>query len=160
MHQIIITSGYFDPLHVGHIECFAIAKKIYPKAKLFVIVNNDRQAVLKKGRAFMPEAERLEIVRAIKYVDFAELSIDTDRTVCESLRHYFSPDVADLSDLRFIKGGDRSASEIPERYVCDELDIKIVDGFGEKIQSSSLLTGLREITLYPECDTTLDRICK
>lgn len=81
--KTIVVSGYFDPLHVGHLEYLKKAKVLGDR--LTVIVNSDHQAKLKKGKSFMPEDERLEIVKAIKYVDTAILSIDNDRTVCETI---------------------------------------------------------------------------
>ena len=133
--KIVATSGYFDPLHVGHLECLEMAAKLGDK--LVVIVNSDLQAKLKKGESFMTEADRMKIVSALKCVDEVFLSIDKDKSQCESLRH-INPDI-------FAKGGDRMSDEIPESKVCKELGIDIVDGLGEKIRSSSDLTGLKEI---------------
>ena len=105
--------------------------------KLIVIVNSDLQSKLKKGKSFMNEQDRMEIVLALKCVDEVYLSIDTDKSQCETLR-YIKPDI-------FAKGGDRMSDEIPESKVCKELGIEIVDGLGEKIRSSSDLTGLKEL---------------
>ena len=132
---IVATSGYFDPLHVGHLECLEMAAELGDK--LIVIVNSDLQAKLKKGESFMKEEDRMRIVSALKCVDEVFLSIDKDKSQCESLRH-INPDI-------FAKGGDRTSREIPESKVCKELGINIVDGLGEKIRSSSDLTGLKEI---------------
>ena len=132
---IVATSGYFDPLHVGHLECLEKASKLGDK--LIVIVNSDLQAKLKKGESFMKEEDRMRIVSALKCVDEVFLSIDKDKSQCESLRH-INPDI-------FAKGGDRMSDEIPESKVCKELGIKIVDGLGEKIRSSSDLTGIKEM---------------
>ena len=132
---IVATSGYFDPLHVGHLECLEMAKEMGDR--LIVIVNSDLQAKLKKGESFMKEEDRLKIVSALKCVDEVFLSIDKDKSQCESLR-YINPDI-------FAKGGDRTSGEIPESKVCRELGIEIIDGLGEKIRSSSDLTGLKEI---------------
>ena len=132
---IVATSGYFDPLHVGHLECLEMAKELGDR--LIVIVNSDLQAKLKKGESFMKEEDRMKIVSALKCVDHVFLSIDKDKSQCESLRH-INPDI-------FAKGGDRTSGEIPESKVCKELGIDIVDGLGEKIRSSSDLTGLKEI---------------
>ena len=91
--KIVCVSGYFDPIHVGHIEYFKKSKTI--GTKLMVIVNNDQQAVLKKGKAFMPCKERMDIIRELKCVDYVVESIDNDRTVCATLlqvepkTHYF-----------------------------------------------------------------------
>ena len=135
MKTIVATSGYFDPLHVGHIECLELARKLGDK--LIVIINNDLQAKLKKGKSFMNENDRMKIVSALKCVDHVFLSIDKDKTQCESLR-YLKPDI-------FAKGGDRTSDEIPEAKVCKEFNIKIIDGLGKKIRSSSNLTGIKEI---------------
>ena len=132
---IVATSGYFDPLHVGHLECLEMAKELGDR--LIVIVNSDLQAKLKKGESFMKEEDRMKIVSALKCVDHVFLSIDKDKSQCESLRH-INPDI-------FAKGGDRTSGEIPESKVCNELGIEIIDGLGEKIRSSSDLTGLKEI---------------
>src|SRR3989338_11171476 len=93
---LVATSGYFDPLHRGHLELFSRAKKL--GTKLIVIINNDEQAKLKKGFAFMPEKERLAVVSSLKMVDKAVLSIDKDKTVCQTLAS-LKPDI-------FAKGGD------------------------------------------------------
>ena len=131
--KVVATSGYFDPLHVGHLECLEMAKKLGDK--LIVIVNSDLQATLKKGKSFMNEQDRLKIVSALKCVDEVFLSIDKDKTQCKTLR-YLKPDI-------FANGGDRSLSEIPETAVMKKYSIKIVDGVGEKIRSSSKITGIK-----------------
>jgi rfaE bifunctional protein nucleotidyltransferase chain/domain len=127
--KIVAASGYFNPLHKGHVEYLEKAKSLGDK--LIVIVNSDHQRSLKGSKEFMDETERLEIVKALRCVDSVMLSIDTDSTVCESLRR-IKPDI-------FAKGGDRFSTEIPEAKVCQELGIKMVDGLGNKIQSSSWL---------------------
>ncbi len=131
----IAISGYFDPIHVGHIEFINNAKKLGDW--LVVIVNNNNQCALKKGKYFMDEKDRVLIVKNIKAVDEVFLSIDEDKTVCKSLKKV-NPDV-------FANGGDRKNYEIPESKVCKENNIQIIDGLGDKIRSSSDLTGLKEI---------------
>ena len=131
----IAISGYFDPIHVGHIEYINNAKKLGDW--LVVIVNNNNQCALKKGKYFMDEKDRVLIVKNIKAVDEVFLSIDEDKTVCKSLKK-INPDV-------FANGGDRKNYEIPEPKVCKENYIQIIDGLGDKIRSSSDLTGLKEI---------------
>ena len=133
--RVVATSGYFDPLHVGHLECLELAAELGDK--LIVIVNSDLQAKLKKGDSFMNQKDRMKIVSALKCVDEVFLSIDKDKSQCESLRS-IKPDV-------FAKGGDRTSGEIPESKVCSELGIEIIDGLGAKIRSSSNMTGLKEI---------------
>ena len=131
----IAISGYFDPIHVGHVEYINNAKKLGDW--LIVIVNNNKQCALKKGKHFMDENDRVLIVKNIKAVDEVFLSIDDDKTVSKSLKEV-NPDV-------FANGGDRKNYEIPESTVCKENNIEIIDGLGEKIRSSSDLTGLKEI---------------
>ena len=131
----IAVSGYFDPIHVGHLEYLKMAKSLGDI--LVVIVNNNQQCVLKKGKFFMDENDRLEIVKAIKYVDEVVLSVDQDKTVCKSLE-LIRPNI-------FANGGDRSTDEVPETSVCKKYKIEMVDGLGEKIRSSSSLTGIKEI---------------
>ena len=130
----IAVSGYFDPIHVGHLEYLKMAKALGDF--LVVIVNNNQQCILKKGKFFMDEKDRLEIVKAIKYVDEVFLSVDDDRTVCKSLE-LIRPNI-------FANGGDRSTDEVPESSVCKKYKIEMVDGLGEKIRSSSSLTGIKE----------------
>ena len=120
--KIVVASGYFDPLHSGHIRYFREAKKLGDK--LIVIVNNDRQAKLKKGNSFMHQKERLEIIKAIKYVDGVFLSIDKDRTVVKSLAK-IKPDI-------FAVGADYSKHMLVEKEVCDKLRIKIMDGLARR----------------------------
>jgi len=128
----VAVSGYFDPIHVGHLEYLQLAKKLGDK--LIVIINNNFQAKLKKGSTFMDEKDRMEIVAVLRCVDEVFLSIDEDKSVCKSLE-YIKPDI-------FANGGDRSLEEIPETAVMEKYNIKMVDGLGLKIRSSSDLTGL------------------
>ena len=131
MEKIVCVSGYFDPLHIGHIEYFKMSKKIGDK--LMVIVNNDEQAILKKGKPFMCDDERIKIIKELRCVDIVVKSIDIDRTVCETLRTLEpKPDF-------FCNGGDQNNNTIPETEICLKRGIELRDGFGEKIQSSSWL---------------------
>ena len=127
---IVAVSGYFDPIHVGHLELIQKAKTLGDK--LVVIVNNTKQAHLKKGFEFMPFEERLKIVKALQDVDEVVASIDEDKTQCKTL--------AMLKPHIFANGGDRHQGEIPESETCRQHGIKMIDGLGGKIQSSSELT--------------------
>jgi cytidyltransferase-like protein len=129
----IAISGHFDPIHIGHLEYIKMARELGDY--LIVIVNNDKQAALKKGRSFMCEDDRLMIVSQIKGVDEAVISIDDDKTVCKTL-DLLKPDI-------FANGGDRSNEEIPEYKICKENGIQVIDGLGNKIRSSSDLTGIK-----------------
>ena len=139
MQTIVIASGYFDPLHVGHVEYLKKAAAL--GNRLIVIVNNDEQAYLKKGRCFMPAIDRSEIVQALRSVDCTFISFDTDRTVCKTLATVAKPYLDAKIEVIFAKGGDRTSDEILEASTCEELGIKIVDGLGPKIRSSSKIVG-------------------
>ena len=131
----VAVSGYFDPIHIGHLDYLELAKKLGDK--LVVIVNNNHQCKLKKGKPFMDELDRIRIVESLGIVDEVFLSIDSDRSVCKSLEE-IKPDI-------FANGGDRATLEVPESVVCKEYNIEMVDGLGDKIRSSSSMTGLKEI---------------
>lgn len=138
MKKVIITSGFFNPLHIGHIKLIEKAKALGDF--LIVIVNNDKQVKIKGSVPFMPEQERIEIIKALRYADEVILSVDSDGTVAKSLRVVANrhPEC----ELFFAKGGDRNAGNIPEseREVCKKFNIKIINNVGgDKIQSSSWL---------------------
>lgn len=125
---LVAVSGYFNPLHVGHLEMIQKAKKLGDK--LVAIVNNDRQVALKGSVPFMSQADRLKIVAALREVDAVFLSIDKDKSVCKSL--------AKLKPNIFANGGDRhSIGDVPEFPICQKYGIKMVDGLGKKIRASS-----------------------
>ncbi len=134
--KAIIVSGYFNPLHKGHLEYLNQAKAIADK--LIVIVNNDHQRELKGSKAFQDEEERVIIISNLKAVDEVVLSIDQDRTVRETIRH-ISEKLGKEYELAFANGGDQSNESSPEARICNELGINLIDGLGEKIQSSSWL---------------------
>ena len=134
--KAIIVSGYFNPIHKGHLEYFNNAKN--QADKLFVIVNNDYQRALKGSNEFQDENERMIIVSNIKAVDKAVLSIDTDRTVCKTIES-IAVEFGNEFDLSFANGGDQNNDTIPEREVCNMMNVALIDGLGDKIQSSSWL---------------------
>lgn len=132
---IVITSGYFDPLHVGHLDYLKKAKGVGDM--LVCIVNNDEQAKLKKKKPFMSEWDRVEIISSLACVDRVVLSEDVDESVCRTLKmlkenHRFDTVI-------FAKGGDRHSGNIPEAETCRDLGIFILEGLGEKIRASSEL---------------------
>jgi len=134
--KAVIVSGYFNPIHKGHIEYFNNSKALADE--LFVIVNSDLQRALKGSKEFQKEEERLFIVQNIKAVDKAIISVDKDRTVCESIRAIFETYGKEYQ-LSFANGGDQDNNSIPEAPICKQLKIELIDGLGDKIQSSSWL---------------------
>ena len=135
MKKVVIVSGYFNPLHEGHLDYFENAKK--HGDELWVIVNSDLQQELKGSKEFMKQSERLRIIQALEVVDFAIISKDKDRTVCESIE--LVAFVNGNSQFAFCNGGDQTNETIPEREVCERLGIELIDGLGDKVQSSSWL---------------------
>ncbi len=128
--KVVAVSGYFNPLHVGHLEMIEKAKKLGDK--LVVIVNNDLQVKLKGSATFMSLKDRAKIMSALAPVDEVFISIDKDKTVRESLKK-LKPDI-------FANGGDRkSLGDVPEYEICQKYNIDMVDGLGKKIRASSRL---------------------
>ena len=134
--KAIIVSGYFNPLHKGHIDYFHLAKA--KGDKLFVIVNNDHQRALKESKEFMLEQERVLIVKELTVVNQVILSIDKDKTVCATLEKIHK-DFSKNFELFFANGGDQNNDSIPEVPICKKVGIGLLDGLGAKIQSSSWL---------------------
>ena len=131
-----IVSGYFNPLHVGHLRMMEAARAL--TGRLIIIVNNDAQQLLKKGRIILPLDDRMEIVRALRVADEVVAAVDEDNSVKQTLRAIRDehPDTA----LIFANGGDRSSSAmISEAGVCEDLRIELRFGVGgeEKADSST-----------------------
>lgn len=136
MKKAVIVSGYFNPIHKGHLEYFNNSRALADE--LFVIVNNDAQRALKGSKEFQNQEERMIIVSNIRAVDRAILSVDEDRTVCATLKK-IAQEYGSEYELSFANGGDQNNDTIPERPVCEEMGISLIDGLGDKIQSSSWL---------------------
>lgn len=133
--RVVMVSGGFDPVHIGHVRLFQEAKKLGDE--LVVVINNDNWLKLKKGYVFMPEHERKEIIEAFHAVDRVVLSSHQKNTKDISI----SKDLRSIRPHIFAKGGDRHRGNIPtpEVLVCEEIGCVIVNdvGFGGKVQSSS-----------------------
>ena len=138
MKKLVIVSGYFNPIHKGHLELFRKAKEVGDL--LCVIVNNDVQRELKGSKFFQDQDERIEIIRELSLVDMAWISIDTDRTQNETLKMLVNKFYGTMK-LAFANGGDQNNDTIPEAEICRIFNIELIDGLGEKIQSSSWLLG-------------------
>jgi len=129
---LVAVSGYFDPIHSGHIRYFKEAKQLGDK--LICILSRNDQCVMKKGYYFLDEKERKEILESIKYIDEVVMNVDPDTKSVKTLET-IKPDI-------FAKGGDRLPSNMPieELEICDKLGIKLMFNIGgPKIQSSSSL---------------------
>lgn len=142
MSSVVVVSGYFNPLHLGHVRMLEAASRLGDK--VVVIVNNDFQQRLKKGKIIMNEAERLEVVRALRYVDEAVLAIDRDPSIVRTLERVAQTHAG--AKVIFANGGDRqSAADVPETAVCERYGIELLFGVGgnEKLNSSSNINQLR-----------------
>jgi cytidyltransferase-like protein len=139
--DLIVTSGGFDPMHIGHLRCIQESAEIVKsrgyvrgrRSKLAVIVNGDGFLVRKKGAPFMKQEERIEIIAGIAGVDYVVPWDDGSQTVVGA--------ISVLKPVIFTKGGDRdSASNVPEFDLCNEIGCEVVFNVGGgKIQSSSWL---------------------
>lgn len=131
----IIVSGYFNPFHGGHLDMIEAAKAMGDY--LIVIVNNDAQQMLKKGKIILPEQNRARVIAALRDVDEVMISIDQDPTVIRSLEAVAQkyPD----DELVFANGGDRNSEKvIPEGEVCRKYNIQTVFNAGvDKVDSST-----------------------
>lgn len=152
----VVVSGYFSPLHVGHLDLIEDAAA--RGDEVIVIVNNNAQQQMKKGKVILDEADRLRIVLALRAVDHAFIAIDEDRTVSASLAKV----AEEFPDHRliFANGGDRSSDAVvPETAVCREKNIEMVFDVGgtEKADSSSRINvelGVEEEPGAPPSPTT------
>jgi len=135
---LVIASGYFNPVHKGHIEYLTRSKELGDK--LFVIVNNDIQREMKGSKVFMNEDERKLVIESLKPVDWAIVSIETEnRLVDKSIKLIHELHKYEFDNFIFSNGGDQTEHTIAEGDICRNLGIKMVFGLGDKIQSSSWL---------------------
>lgn len=132
----MIVSGYFNPIHKGHIEYFNNAKALADE--LFVIVNNDHQRAFKSSKEFQDENERIIIDSNIKSVEEPILSIDTDRTVFVIIK-MIAEQFGKEFEFGFANGGDQNNNTLPERRVCEQMSVALNDSLGDKIKPSSWL---------------------
>ncbi len=133
MEKVVVASGYFSPCHVGHLDYLEAAAKL--GGHLIVIVNNDKQAILKKGYSFMPEHERLRIVEALRPVNEVYLSIDKDPSVSKTIKLLSCKYGIDI----FVNGGDVNETCL-EVDICKRLGIRMVFGVGGSIKTQSSST--------------------
>lgn len=145
-----VVSGYFSPLHVGHLDMIEAAAALGDK--LLVIVNNNAQQKLKKGKVIIDETDRLRIVQALGLVDDAIVAVDGDRTVSASLK--LLAERYDDHQLVFANGGDRQPDFVPEAEICEQYGILMEFGVGgdEKADSSTRIN--MELGIETEASAT------
>ena len=135
MKNIAIVSGGFDPIHSGHLDMLEEAAKY---GDVMAVINSDEFLTRKKGKPFMEYNDRMRIVRALRVVKWYMHGKDDDDTICDNLRMIRDRWPADKYKLLFCNGGDRTATNVPEQEVCEELGIKTFFKVGgKKTQSSS-----------------------
>ncbi len=129
--KVAIVSGYFNPLHGGHLDMIEAAKKLGDN--LVVVVNNDKQQMLKKGKIILDEDDRVRLMRALRDVDEVVLSVDEKPSVINTLEMVAKNHPDD--ELIFAQGGDRDSDKVnPEADICNQYGIKIVYGVGTDVR--------------------------
>jgi cytidyltransferase-like protein len=150
--KVVIISGGFDPLHIGHVRLLEAAKALGDE--LVVVLNNDVWLEEKKGRPFMQQQERKEIIEALRCVDRVVLTKhsldDPDYTACYPRWRSICKEMREIKPDIFAQGGDRdetdasdlTSSAYYEHKLCEEINCEMVFnvGHGGKVQSSSWLT--------------------
>lgn len=132
--KVVIVSGYFNPLHGGHLDMIEAARAMGDK--LIVIVNNDKQQHMKKGKIILDEKNRLRLMRALRDVNEVVLSMDEDPTIVRTLEMVARQHPGD--ELVFANGGDRDSEKaVPETEVCHKYDIEMVFGVGGTAKADS-----------------------
>lgn len=134
--RVVVCSGYFNPLHKGHVEYIQRSKEIAGEGgKLIVIVNSDEQAIQKHGYSFMPIEDRVAVLSALRWVDEVVVSIDKDRSVNTTLEMLCQRTHGE-KPTHFTNAGDQTNESIAEKETCIKHGVDLVDGLGDKIQSS------------------------
>lgn len=136
-----IISGGFDPIHKGHIAYIesAAAQCDY----LVVGCNTDAWLERKKGRAFMPLADRQAIVAAMRAVDRVFDFDDSDNSAYDLIAKTVNSFPASTDPVKFVfmNGGDRTKENIPEQIQCEANGLTVQFEFGvggeDKKNSSS-----------------------
>lgn len=135
MEKVVLVTGGFDPLHSGHLAYLKEAKAL--GNKLIVGINSDDWLIRKKGKNFLPEQERHEILSSIKYVDSCILFNDQDDTAIEAIKNVMM--LFPYSQIIFANGGDRTQENIPEMIFEDVIFMFGVGGNNKKNSSSWIL---------------------
>ena len=114
--RLVFTNGVFDLLHVGHVRYLAQARALGDA--LLVAINSDRTVRELKGpnRPVFNEAERAEILAALRVVDYVVVFDDVSP---RSLIAELLPDV-------LVKGGDYNLDQIHGREEVEAAGGKVI----------------------------------
>jgi D-beta-D-heptose 7-phosphate kinase/D-beta-D-heptose 1-phosphate adenosyltransferase len=136
-YDVLILSGGFDPLHVGHVRMVQGARDL--AALVVVGVNSDDWLRRNRGQVRMPFEERREIIASVRGVTSAVGFDDADDTACNLIRMVCT--MSPGAKIAFGNGGDRTEVNVPEVALCKELGVDMVWGLGgERVEASSELT--------------------
>ena len=138
-YDYALVSGGFDPVHVGHLRMFQDAKNL--SDKVILLLNNDEWLVKKKGKPFMNEAQRKEILGEFKSISKVIIQTSSEKSSNKAIEEFVlnNPN----KTICYCNGGDRSnIKNIPEAEICQKLGVNLEFGVGgeDKIESSSQLT--------------------
>ena len=138
-YDFAIVSGGFDPVHVGHLRMFKDAKKI--ASKVILLLNNDEWLIKKKGKPFMNQNQRKEILLELKSIDEVIIQQSSKPSSSLAIEEFAKKNPG--KNICYCNGGDRSnIKNIRETNICNKYGIKLEFGIGgeDKVQSSSSLT--------------------
>ncbi len=131
--KTVIISGYFSPLHGGHLDLLQGAAALGDR--LVVIVNNDSQQLIKKGKVVMDQESRVRLMDALEVVDDVILSVDEELPVVKTMEAIATNPKYSDDELIYAQGGDRDSDKVnPEVEVCERHGIAVVYGVGTEIR--------------------------
>jgi len=111
--DVSVVDGGFDPLHAGHIAYFKAARAL--GRPVLCNVSGDHY-VRTKHEPLLPEAQRVQVLAALRDIDYVHLSDDTTANVLRLLR-----------PAAYVKGQDwRDRLPSEEVALCAALGIDIV----------------------------------
>ncbi|MDC2992352.1 adenylyltransferase/cytidyltransferase family protein [Pelagibacteraceae bacterium] len=132
MHNIVLVSGGFDPIHSGHIKLIEESGK---HGNIVVLLNADKWLQNKKGNAFLPFEERKLIMLALKNVIDVISCGELDNTCVDGIEKAVKKYPNHI--IKFANGGDRNNNSTPETLFCKKNGIELLWGIGGENKSNS-----------------------
>lgn len=115
INTLVIVSGYFNPIHEGHLEYLNRSKALGDF--LVVIVNNDYQRELKGSKPFMTAEQRRIILKNIRAVDDVIISIDENKFVDKTIELIIKEMGDKFDKILFTNGGDQTSETVGEKDI-------------------------------------------